>query len=83
MLDSDTLKLPETEIKVGSVKRLGQDQSYAFIVADDGSGETFAHLNHFKKSNILQIVNKQKVSYSIKQAEDGRIHAYNIQIINS
>jgi len=78
----DILKIPEKEIKIGTIKKLGKDQSYAFIVADDGSGQTFVHLNHLKKSNILQIENKQKVSYSIKQAEDGRIHAFNIQLID-
>jgi len=76
-----TLKLPPRETKKGRIKLLGEDFSYGFIVPTDSSGETFIHLKHAKEAGIDKLVDGQQVSYNIKQGEDGRVHAWNIQLI--
>jgi CspA family cold shock protein len=78
---NNTLKLPPRKTKEGRIKLLGEDFSYGFIVATDGSGETFIHLKQAKQTGVNKLVDGQQVSYSIKQGEDGRVHAWNIQLI--
>lgn len=71
----------QKEIKFGKIKKLG-DESYCFIVSDDGSGEIFANARQLEKAGFTEIIHDKKVSYSVRKNEEGKLSAFNIKILD-
>jgi CspA family cold shock protein len=70
----------DNELKIGIVKSYVNDRGYGFITNNDGSGDSFIHLNQLRESGLDNLNKGEKVSFKITK-KGGKSFATDIKLV--
>jgi len=54
------------------------EKGYGFITPDDGSDDVFVHASTIQQEDVNDLVEGEKVSFTLKKEEDGRLKAADV-----
>ncbi len=58
-------------MQTGVVNRFNKIKGYGFITPDDGSAEVFVHFSEVQAEGYKELIDGQKVSYSLENGPRG------------
>jgi CspA family cold shock protein len=64
----------------GTVKFFNADKGYGFIVAEDGSGDSFVHVSAVERAGLQTLTRDQKLRYDLEMDRRGKMSAVNLQV---
>jgi CspA family cold shock protein len=64
----------------GTVKFFNADKGYGFIVAEDGSGDSFVHVSAVERAGLKTLTRDQKLRYDLEMDRRGKMSAVNLQV---
>lgn len=64
----------------GTVKFFNADKGYGFIVAEDGSGDSFVHVSAVERAGLPTLTRDQKLRYDLEMDRRGKMSAVNLQV---
>jgi len=65
----------------GTVKFFNTTKGFGFIRPDDGSKDVFVHISAVERSGLTTLVEKQKVSFEIREGQNGKSSAVNLKAL--
>lgn len=65
----------------GVVKFFNADKGYGFIMAEDGSGDSFVHITAVERAGMATLEKDQRVSYDLEADRRGKQAACNLQSV--
>jgi CspA family cold shock protein len=63
----------------GTVKFFNADKGYGFIVAEDGSGDSFVPISAVERAGMQTLDRDQKLRYDLEMDRRGKMSAVNLQ----
>jgi cold shock protein len=74
--------LEEHTMTTGTVKWFNTAKGYGFIEPEDGSSDAFVHISAVEQAGLHSLNEGQKVSYELKQGQNGKSSAEDLSIVD-